>query len=146
MPISAGDREALYKLTSSIQSTEDGHYQLPLLWKEEDTVLPNNLEMAKQRLSSLKRRLSKDLTLKNKYTEVIDTYLSKGHAKQLSCDTSNDQSKITWYLPHHPVINAHNSKIDCAAKCCNTSLNDKLVSGPDLINSLIGVLIRFRKE
>jgi len=94
--------------------------------------------------------MSKYLTLKNKYIEVIDTYLSKGHAKQLSCDTSNDQFKITWYLPHHPVINSHKSKIrvvfDCAAKCRNTSLNDKLVSGPDLMNSLIGVLIRFRKE
>ena len=36
--------------------------------------------------------------------------------------------------------------IDCAAKFRNTSLNVILVRGPNLINSLIGVLIRFRKE
>ena len=68
----------------------------------------------------------------------------------MNFDGGQRQSKISWYLPHHPVINPHKSKIrvvfDCAAKTCNTSLNDKLVRGPDLMNSLIGVLIRFRKE
>ena len=77
-------------------------------------------------------------------------YLSKGYAKQVDCDAQNEKSKIAWYLPHHPVINPHKSKIrmvfDCAAKYCGISLNDQLVRGPDLMNSLIGVLIRCRKE
>ena len=150
VPNSSEDREALHKLTSSIKATDDGHYQLPLLWKQEKISLPNNLNMAKQRLSSLKARLSKDRTLKDKYTEVINSYLSKGYAKQVDCDAQNEQSKIAWYLPHHPVINPHKSKIrvvfDCAAKYRGISLNDQLVRGPDLMNSLIGVLIRFRKE
>ena len=76
--------------------------------------------------------------------------MSKGYAKQIDCDAQNELSKIAWYLPHHPVINAHKSKIrvvfDCAAKYRGILLNDQLVRGPDLMNSLIGVLIRFRKE
>ena len=60
---SSKDREAFYKLTS-IKATDDGHYQLPLLWKQEKISLLNNLNMVKQRLSSLKARLSKDPTLK----------------------------------------------------------------------------------
>ena len=35
---------------------------------------------------------------------------------------------------------------DCAAKYKSTSLNDNLIRGPDLMNSLIEVLMRFRKE
>ena len=78
VPNSWEDREAFHKLASSIKTTNDGHYQLPLLWKQEKISLPNNLNMAKQRLSSLKARLSKDPTLKDKYTEVVNSYLSKG--------------------------------------------------------------------
>ena len=150
VPNSSEDREAFHKQTSSIKATDDGHYQLPLLWKQEKISLPNNLNVAKQRLSSLKARLSKDPTLKDKYTDVIKLYLSKGYAKQVDSDAQNEQSKIAWYLPHHPVINPHKSKMrvvfDCAAKYRGISLNDQQVRGSDLMNSLIGVLIRFRKE
>ena len=56
-----------------------------------------------------------------------------------------------WYLPHHPVTNVHKPKkvrvvFDSAAKCNELSLNDTLVKGATIMNSLIGVLIRFRKN
>ena len=55
------------------------------------------------------------------------------------------------YLPHHAVTNPHkrdNVRVlfHCAAKYKGTSLNDNSIRGPDLMNSLIGVLMRFRKE
>ena len=55
----------------------------------------------------------------------------------------------TWYLPHHGVYHPTKKKIrvvfDAAAKYEGISLNKQLISGPDLTNSLVGVLIRFRK-
>ena len=56
-----------------------------------------------------------------------------------------------WYIPHHSV--QHPAKpektrvvFDGSAKYCGTSLNSQLLQGPNLANTLIGVLIRFRKE
>ena len=56
-----------------------------------------------------------------------------------------------WYLPHHPVFHTQKPEkvqvvFDCAAKLEGTSLNDQLLHGPDMTNTLIGVLIRFCQE
>ena len=56
-----------------------------------------------------------------------------------------------WYLPHHPVFHPQKPDkvrvvFDCSAKHGNSSLNDQLLQGPDLTNSLVGVLTRFREE
>ncbi len=50
---------------------EDGHYTLPIPFKEHPPRLPNNYTMAKHRLNLLGKRLKKDLTLRQKYTEGI---------------------------------------------------------------------------
>ena len=60
-------------------------------------------------------------------------------------------SNRTWYLPYHPVFNPKKpDKIkvvfDVAAKNKGQSLISSLYTGPDLLNSLIGVLLRFRNN
>jgi len=56
-----------------------------------------------------------------------------------------------WYLPHHAVFHPQKpGKIrvvfDCSANYRGTSLNDQLLQGPDLTNSLVGVITRFRQD
>ena len=57
---------------------------------------------------------------------------------------------LVWYLPHHGVIHPRKNKrrvvLDASARFIGTSLNDCLLSGPDLTNSLIGVLNRFCQD
>ncbi|XP_006813138.1 uncharacterized protein LOC102800684 [Saccoglossus kowalevskii] len=149
--MSLEDRSAKAIMDSSVCLIE-GHYQLALPWRYDDPCLPNNKWSALKRLKLLKRRLLKDPALMKKYKDTLDGYISQGHARRMpNVDSSATKSGSTWYLPHHPVIHSNKPEkvrvvFDCAAKYQGTSLNDQLLQGPDLNNTLVGVLLQFRKE
>ena len=57
----------------------------------------------------------------------------------------------TNYIPHHGVKNVNKPRkvrvvFNAGAEFQSTFVNGNLFKGPDLLNSLIRVLIRFRKE
>lgn len=55
-----------------------------------------------------------------------------------------------FYIPHHGVYHPKKRKLrvvfDCTASFQGRSLNGELLQGPDLTNTLVGVLLRFREE
>ncbi|KAK3728195.1 hypothetical protein QZH41_004910 [Actinostola sp. cb2023] len=125
------------------------HYEMALPWKNSPPCLENNRTMAEHRLNLLKRRLQKDESTFQRYKAFIDDLISKGHARKIP--SSEEHSSPVWYLPHHPVYHPQKPNkvrvvFDCSAKWRGTSLNDQLLQGPDLTNSLVGVLTRFRQE
>ena len=129
---------------------KNGHYQLPLLWRDQKPQLPDNRHVVDQRLKSLKLRLSKDKTLCKRYTDVMEEYIQRGEAELVENEDGFD-SQVSWFLPHHPVLQAKKpSKMrivfDCGAECDGKSLNKALMQGPDLTNKLVGMLIRFRED
>ncbi|XP_077973538.1 uncharacterized protein LOC144428324 [Styela clava] len=129
----------------------DGHYELPLLWKIDHRELPCNQKVAENRLRQLKRRLLKDDTLRQKYIQTMNDYVDKRYARIADSPRSPNIYPTKWLLPHHPVINPKKPDklrivFDCASKSEGLSLNDALMSGPDLVNSLVGVLTRFRRK
>ncbi|XP_064635262.1 uncharacterized protein LOC135492633 [Lineus longissimus] len=148
--MSVNDRKVISLWDKSIQH-KDGHYVLPIPFKATDPSLPDNLIMAKRRLEHLGRRLQKDLDLHRKYTAEIDLLLEKGYAEEVPRDEISRRDGGVWYLPHHPVLNPKKPEktrivFDCAARFRETSLNDRVLQGPDLTNKLVGVLIKFRQE
>ena len=112
-------------------------------------VLPNNVLLARSRLSMLKRRLEKDDVLHSAYTKSVQDYIDKGFARRVTPEEAMDQA--AWYIPHHAVINPNKLEkarvvFDRAVKHKDVSLNDNLLHGPDVVNSLISVFIRFRPD
>ena len=93
--------------------------------------------------------MDKDSERAKAYYDTVDTYTAKGYARNLSStEIAAKEPKNTWYLPHHAVTNPNKpGKVrvvfDAAASFKGTSLNDQLVTGPDLLNSLVGVIMRF---
>ena len=79
---SVEDNKALTKIKQSLQR-RDGHFQVRLPWQEDPPYLPNNKVMAEQRLDLLRKRLSKDKDLHEKYCSSIQDYLTKGYAEKV---------------------------------------------------------------
>ena len=124
---------------------EDGHYELPLPFRGDDVNLPNNRAQAIQRVNAVKKRFEADSCYKHDYTTFMNNVIDRGYAQLTVPSTSG------WYVPHHGVYHPKKTgKIrvvfDCSSKCNGKSLNDQLLSGPDLTNSLVAVLTRFRQE
>ena len=128
----------------------DKHYQLPIPFKQEHPSLPDARGMAMKRLESLRRKLEKNPVLRKQYADGMQALLTKGFAVKVPAEDLTRQDGAVWYLPHHPVINANKDKprivFDCAARHGGVSLNSQVCSGPDLTNSLVGVLLRFRRQ
>ena len=76
-----------------------------LLWRRED--FPFNRTRAESRLQALKRRFNRVPGLEEKYWYVIDDYVARGYARQLSELEASKRSKVAWYLPYHLVLNVN---------------------------------------
>ncbi|XP_047985751.1 uncharacterized protein LOC125225979 [Leguminivora glycinivorella] len=121
-------------------------YEVGQLWAADDIKLPPSFNMAKARLRNLEARMSRDPDFANEYQAQIHKLLEKGYAERIM---EPPQSDRMWFLPHFSVYNLNKGKyravFDCAAKSQGCALNDFILAGPDLLQSLLGILLRFRE-
>ena len=141
---SAADARALEILEET--TYHDGNrYHVGMLWTEADSSLPNNYFSALVQLKSLERRLDKDPELKQLYAKTIHDDFKKSYITKVDkSDCFKVDQPREWYLPHHPVVQP--THLNGAARFQGQSLNNALLTGPDLLQSLIHILIRFRQH
>ncbi|XP_039546986.1 uncharacterized protein LOC120492801 [Pimephales promelas] len=144
--VSQEDIVFLNKLEENIKTNEDGHLEMPLPFKKRP-YLPDNEVLAVMRLQHLKRRLIKDQEYRDHYVKFMEDVIENGDAERIMDEGKKGEK---WYIPHHGVY--HSKKpgklrvvFDCSARYKGSSLNDHLLPGPDLMNSLTGILLRFRQ-
>ena len=130
---------------------KDGHYQISLPFKDRVARVPNNNSQALRRASWLKKKLERDPKLCADYKTFMGDIVAKGYARKVPPDQTSPEEGKAWYIPHHGVYHPRKpGKIrvvfDCSAKFNGVSLNSMLYKGPDLTNSLVGVLTRFRED
>ena len=146
--MSIDDRKALSFVEGSVTET-DGHLEIGMPWRVKSSEIPNNRNTAEKRLGYLKKKLESDASLKEKYSTAIQEYLDSGYAEHVP-ENAPEPTHGVWYIPHHGVSNPNKAKLrvvfDCAAQYRGKSLNDYLYQGPDFMNSLVGILIRFREK
>ena len=81
----------------------------------------------------------------------MEHYISKGHATKLNQTDSKMTSRITIYILHHTVtyVNKPNKiriVFEAGAQAKGKSLNEHLLKGPDFLNNIVGVLLKFRER
>ena len=143
--LSVEDREWIDSVSSNINRDAEGHFVIPLP-KADLGELPDSYQMASRRLESLRKRFRADSKYFEMYRGVISSLAEEGYAVPVLDETTDNP---VWYLPHHGVMEPEKGKLrvvfDCAAKSHGVCLNDLLKGGPNLSNSLLGVLCRFRE-
>ncbi len=108
-------------------------------------VMPDNRGQVLHRLKCIKRKMLKEKKFRDDYCGFMETLFGAGHARKVPEERLGERS---WYIPHHGVYHPAKKKIrvvfDCSAEKDGVSLNSVLMQGPDFMNSLLGVLLRFR--
>lgn len=149
MLLSHEDRLFNQLLSSGVHRLPNGQIEMPLPFKHGQPSLPNNKELAERRLGKLANKLRGNPELKKQYVAHMDNLFVKGYAEPIPDDDGVDQTLCSWYIPHHGVFHPQKPNklrvvFDCSFKLIGVSINDHLLQGPDLMNSLVGILLRFR--
>ena len=144
---SVEDRKFLKIVTNEIEFTE-GHYVVPLPIRDRSVQLPNNRSQAFSRLLWQRKKMMADEAYFSDYVAFMSKLFEQQHCEPVTKQVNG--SGDVWYLPHHGVYHPQKRKLrivfDCSARFQGLCLNDILLQGPNLINSLFGVLTRFRFE
>ena len=146
---SAADAQAM-KILGETTFNDGCRYQVGMLWADDERTLPNNYFSALVQLKSLERSLGKDLQLKKVTAKPSKRILTKGILFKSLIRMFRADNRREWYLPHHPVIHPHKPGkvrrvLNGAAKFHGYSLNNALLTGPDLLQNLIHIVFRFRQ-
>ena len=92
--LSVDDKRARPILESTTVK-EEGHYKTALLWKGEPD-LPNNRAMAVSRLDCTEKKHKKNPELTEKYQNVINDYVVKGHSQKMTEEEAEATTPKTW--------------------------------------------------
>ena len=122
-------------------------------WIKAPFNLPNNYPLAKACLVSTEKRLRKSGSVYGEaYKNEMQSMINRGAARKLSKEEIRNYKGPVFYIPHTEVLNPNSSStpirivFNSSAKFCGFVLNEMWAKGPDVLNSLYGILLRFRED
>lgn len=143
------ETDALWKFEQSVKYLQ-GRYEVSLPWREENINLATNYCTARNRLNGLVKRFHNNNELYEQYDYVIQEYISEGIIEYV---TNVETENPVYYLPHHPIIKESRSTtklrivFDASShERESRSLNECLLTGPNLNPDLLSILIKFRQH
>ena len=121
---------------------KDNRFEIPVPLKS-DISLPNNFVLASDRLADLRKKALKQPEVCEFLIDSMKDLKSSGYIE--SSEGFDAKCGQEWYLPYFVTSQAKKRIVyDGKAKFRGVCVNDAILSGPDLLNSLVGILMRFR--
>ena len=115
-------------------------------------LLPDNKPLPMKWLESTERRLKKDPEQGAAYDKQMKEMKEMQFSRKLSKEEMDNYKGLVHYIPHHAVIRPEKKSTPVRIVFNSSSvyqghtLNDYWLKGPDLLNSLFGVVLRFRER
>lgn len=142
-------KEGLTYVTEDNHS-KDPHWHASYPWLDDPVSLPNNKSAVEATYYRTEKQLAKTPQWKTAYTAQVHDMLNRGAAVKLSEETLLKWSGPVWYVSHLIAPNPHSVTTpvrlvwNSSQKFRGVSLNDMLMKGPDVLNQIRAVLLRFR--
>ncbi|XP_039503109.1 uncharacterized protein LOC120459751 [Pimephales promelas] len=143
-------RRGLSYVKSDAHSQEP-HWDTKYPWIEDPSSLLNNRSAVEATFLRTEKQLKKEPEWHTAYTTQVHEMVERRAAKKLSRETIANWKGPVWYVSHLVAPNPHSVTTpvrlvwNSSQKFRGISMNDLLLKGPDVLNPIRAVLLRFRK-
>ncbi|XP_028397204.1 uncharacterized protein LOC114521013 [Dendronephthya gigantea] len=130
----------------------DNQWMVSYPWRIDPKELPDNRNQAMRRLEATERRLQKNQQYAKAYDKQITEMNELKFSRKLTEKEIREYQGPVHYIAHHSVLKPEskstplriifNSSSVYQGRC----LNHYWLKGPDLLNNLFGVILRFREN
>ena len=153
-----GGKDFTIKEERELKLIEEGlvhrgnHWESTYPWCKDPNLLPNNRMIVFKMFQSTEKRLLKDPLKAKIYNDQIKDMVKRDVARKLTEAEKEEYKGPVFYLAQHEVIREESKSTPCrlvfnsSAKMFGHKINDYWVKGPNLLNNLLGVLLRFRED
>lgn len=128
------------------------HWDAAYPWKVSPAILPDNRRAVEATFHNTEARLAREPVWKVAYGEQIREMISRGAAIELTKEEIKRWNGPIWYISHLVAPNPHSTSTpvrivwNSSQEFKGLSLNNLLYKGPDVLNPIRGVLLRFRSR
>lgn len=125
---------------------------IPHPWKTDPKFLPNNRSQAMKRLEATERQLMKKQANAEAYNKQMQEMEEMRFSRKLTDAELAEYTGPVHYISHHEVLRPDKKSTPIRIVFNSSSvyqghrLNDYWLKGPDLLNSIFGVVLRFREN
>mgnify|MGYP005980598039 FL=1 len=136
----------------TVRRDPSGRFVVRLPFKTDVSHLDRSDNIALKQFHSLENRLNNKPQLKSDYIKFMQEYTDLGHMQLITNSSDvNVNKQYSYYLPHHAVVKESSSTtrvrvvFNASSKTSTgISLNNILMVGPTVQQSLFSIITRFR--
>lgn len=130
----------------------NNQWLIPYPWKKDPKLLLDNRIQAEKKLETLEKRLMMNPDHAKAYDQRMNEMVESKFSRKLSEKELKEYQGPVHYISHYAVVRPEKKStpvrivFNSSAVFKGHCLNDYWLKGPDLLNNMFGVILRFREN